>query len=92
MERTIVEKIKTAYAARGIFLVKIHGSQMQVGGIPDLLGCWRGRFVGLEVKQPGEHATPLQSYVLKEIEKAGGLAAVVHSLTEALHFLDTNEE
>lgn len=93
MESSIVEKIQRAFTARGIFLVKIHGSAMQQSGIPDLVGCYNGRFIGIEVKQPGharkdlclrgECASPIQQYTIQEIREAGGVAFVAHSLAEA---------
>lgn len=98
MEATIVGKIQRAFKARGFFLVKIHGSEMQQAGLPDLIGCCNGRFIGLEVKDPGharrdlcarsECATPLQLYTLEEIRSAGGIGVVVHSLAEAEKVLD----
>lgn len=93
MEATTVGKIQRAFRARGVFLVKIHGSEMQQSGIPDLVGCANGRFFGIEVKEPGharkdlcrrgECASPIQQYTLQEIRQAGGVAIVAHSLAEA---------
>lgn len=60
---------------------KIHGDDnFQEVGIPDLLCCYRGRFVGLEVKQPGNSPSPVQMVVLQEIVSAGGIASVVSTL------------
>lgn len=60
------------------------GNPMTMAGIPDLIGCYNGRFVGLEVKRPGKPLTQLQAHTLKRIAAAGGVAAVVHSVEEAL--------
>lgn len=61
-------------------------------GTPDLLGYLlrgprRGTFVGLEVKLPGKKPTAEQLKRRAEIEAAGAIAGVVHSVTEALTFL-----
>lgn len=45
-------------------------------GIPDLVGCVNGRFVGLELKVDSP-VTELQLYVLKKISDAGGFAKIV---------------
>lgn len=78
----------TAIARRlrecGMFVFKVHGGPEQIAGIPDLIVCCDGRFVGLEVKRPGEHATSLQLFTIREIQAAGGTAAVVHAVEEAL--------
>jgi hypothetical protein len=70
--------------------VKIHGSPFQRKGLPDIIGCYRGRFVGLEVKVPGREAevTPLQAHTLSEIRHSGGVAGVVSSPDQAIDLLD----
>lgn len=70
---------------------KIVGDEegFQEAGIPDLLVCYRGRFIGLEVKQPGaeSNVSPRQAHVLSQIEAAGGIIAVVSSVEEAARTL-----
>ena len=55
-------------------------------GSADLIGIAApmGRFVALEVKAPGEHADPHQIAWLDNVRASGGIAAVVHSVEEAL--------
>lgn len=60
---------------------------MQEQGLPDLVNCFMGRFVGLEVKQPGEEPSPKQRQILGEIEAAGGVAAVVTTVEEVAELL-----
>lgn len=62
---------------------KEHGGMYGTAGIPDVIACVNGRFVALEVKRPGNKPTPLQRATLEQIQKAGGLAAVVTSKAEA---------
>jgi Holliday junction resolvase len=62
--------------------VKIHGSEYQERGTPDVLGCWRGRFVAVEFKQPGENPTKIQLKFLNEIVAAGGIVSVVTTVEE----------
>lgn len=52
--------------------------QNQIGiyaqaGVPDLLVCCYGRFVGIEVKRPGQKPKPIQNAFLDAINKAGGI-------------------
>jgi hypothetical protein len=91
LERNILDRIRREFKARGIWLLKVHGSPLQQRGVPDLIGCWRGRFIALEGKVPGEQPTPIQAYRLEEIRRAGGIAECVHSLAEALGVLEGNE-
>lgn len=83
LEAGIVQKIRKAVEKDGGWVLKVHGSPSQVAGIPDLIICWRGLFVALEVKRPGGSATPLQAHTLDEISKAGGSVGVVTSVEEA---------
>ena len=55
-------------------------------GSPDIVGILApsGRFVGVEVKRPGEHPTPEQRAWHRAATNAGALIAVVHSVEEAL--------
>ena len=46
-------------------------------GIPDLLLCINGWFVAIELKIPGEDATPLQKWNLESIAMAGGMGFIV---------------
>ena len=55
-------------------------------GSADLVGLLApsGRFLGLEVKRPGEKPTPAQVQWLDLVRGMGGFAAVVSSVDEAL--------
>jgi len=64
--------------------IKIHGHQFQAAGIPDLVGCCIGRFIGIEVKLPG---TKLQQYWVKLINKCGGHATMVTTVDQAVSFV-----
>jgi hypothetical protein len=47
-------------------------------GVPDVLCCYKGRFVGIECKANGGKATALQIHNLNSIEIAGGVALLVN--------------
>jgi hypothetical protein len=69
---------------------KIHGGDnpFQSVGIPDLLCCFYGRFVGLEAKIPGNKPSAIQRATLRQIEAAGGIARVVYSVEDVDKALD----
>lgn len=68
---------------------KIVGSEesFQEIGIPDLLACYYGRFIGAEVKQPGASLRPAQRVILHEIYEADGVAAVLETVEQAKELL-----
>lgn len=52
-------------------------------GVPDIIACYRGRFVSIECKADGNKPTALQLREMETIAAAGGLAFVVSSVEEA---------
>lgn len=60
---------------------------MQRLGLPDLISCFRGRFLAFEVKVPGEKPTTLQLRTIAEIWAAGGAACAVDNVCDALDLL-----
>ena len=47
-------------------------------GVPDIVGCYKGKFFGIECKAGSNKPTPLQRKNLTDIELAGGIAVVVN--------------
>ena len=47
-------------------------------GVPDIVGCYRGSFFGIECKAGTNKPTPLQQKNLDAITAAGGFALVVN--------------
>ena len=61
---------------------------MYGSGLLDLVGCLEGRFFALEVKVGKGKATERQETTIDRILEAGGIAAVVRSVEEALDVLE----
>ena len=87
-ETKLVEKIMNRLKAEGGFWVKIHGGPMQQSGIPDIIGCYKGRFVGIEVKVGKNTTSKLQDIVLTELTEAGALCGVAYSINDAIYIRD----
>jgi hypothetical protein len=52
----------------------------------DILVCYRGSFVGLEIKRPGGEPTARQVLTMQAIEDAGGQVYVIDSIEKAKTF------
>lgn len=52
--------------------------QKSINGTPDILGCYRGQMVAIEVKTTRGRLSKIQEFKLAEIEKAGGLGLVLN--------------
>ena len=47
-------------------------------GVPDIVACYKGMFIGIECKAGKNKPTPLQNKNLKAITEAGGIATVIN--------------
>ena len=83
LEKDIVAAImRYLKTVPGCFAWKEHGGMYGTSGLPDIICCYCGRFVGLEVKTPDGKVTKLQEVALAKIQSAGGVSAVVRSVDE----------
>ena len=84
LERDVVAAIKKNLISLGgdIFFWKEHGGPYGTSGIPDIICCYKGRFLGLEAKLPGGKLTELQKRTLDKINAAGGIARRVQSVDD----------
>ena len=78
-EKRFEERIKKFLKDEGCWFVKYWGgSQFTKSGIPDLLVCCEGYFIGVEVKATQGKPSELQLYNLKKIEEAGGCSVLLY--------------
>ena len=86
-EAKLSRRIMEALRLEGFFCFKVHGSEFMMAGLPDIIVCANGLFIGLETKMPQSrgNVSPRQTLVHSQIEHAGGTAKVVCSPQEALN-------
>ena len=84
LERDLVAAIKKYLSSLGgdVFFWKEHGEPYGTSGVPDVICCYKGRFLGLEAKLPGGKLTQLQSRAIEKINRAGGIARRVESVAD----------
>lgn len=85
-EQDIQAKIQKYIKAIGGYVVNTITTNR--AGVPDLLCCVKGRFIGIEVKMPGKKASPLQLANGIMIEDAGGFFIVATSVDEVKNFVE----
>ena len=75
-EQQIQKKIIQYLEQEGYYVVKVISASKS--GVPDILTCIEGRFVGIEVKKPETktNVSKLQEYNLDKINEAGGVSTV----------------
>ena len=77
-EKQFENKVKKFLEDEGCFFVKFFANAFTKKGIPDILCCCNGYFVGIETKADDGKPTALQLKKCREIRKAGGFAWVVY--------------
>lgn len=78
-EKNFENRIKGFLKDHGAWHIKYWaGSQFTKAGIPDILACVNGYFVGIEVKGPNGKPSELQIRTIKKIRQAGGFAFVLY--------------
>ena len=89
LEKTIVNNVMAVARSMGYWVMKNHGSQFSVAGLPDVLCIKEGRAVWLEAKRPGEEPTRIQEHRIRELIGVGCPVAVVRSAGDAKAFLES---
>ena len=76
-EGKVKKKVKETLATMGAYYVMPVTGGFGNSGIPDILCCYEGRFIGIECKANGGKPTRLQLSHLSEIEYNGGISFVI---------------
>lgn len=77
-EKIFENKVKLYLKEKGAYFIKTHGDRFSKIGVPDLIVCYKGLFIGIELKASNGKPSELQLYNLREIEKSGGISYLLY--------------
>lgn len=77
-EKTFENRIKDFLKKEGCYFFKFWGTMYTRAGVPDLIACVNGWFVGIEVKSEIGRASEIQLQNISEIHENRGFAVIVH--------------
>lgn len=78
-EKNFEKKVKKFLDAEGCYYVKYWGGGCFTrSGVPDLLVCVNGHFLGVELKAKTGKPSQLQLLNIEQIRKAGGRAIILY--------------
>ena len=77
-EKKFEKDVKAFLKAQGCWYVKTWSNGVQRKGIPDLLVCCNGVFLGVELKCEEGHPSDLQLWNIKKIRMAHGIGIVLY--------------
>ena len=95
-EGKVKKETRAALDALGAWSFMPQGGAFGKGGIPDFIGCYQGKFFGIETKSQAGRLTPLQAKAIEGIKAAGGSAGVIKPSAisthqQVLNILEKNE-
>lgn len=84
LEQDIQKNIIDFLEKNGFLAIKHNNMGIYArAGVPDILACSnQGKFIGIEVKRPGEKPKPIQQAFLDAINKLNGVAFSAVSVEE----------
>lgn len=90
-EGKVKDKVKKLLKKYGIYYCMPLGTSFGKAGVPDILACVYGKFVGIETKAGKGTCTKLQEIEQQRICDSGGLTFVVNenSMDELDEWLDS---
>lgn len=78
-EKNFENRVKKLLKDYGCYYIKYWGGgAFTRSGVPDLLICCNGFFLGVELKAAGGHPSKLQIVNLRKIEEAGGIGILLY--------------
>lgn len=89
-EKRVKDAVKRYLDEIGAWYFSPVSNGMGRHGIPDVIACLNGRFVGIECKAPGRRAntSALQDREIAGINTAGGVAIVVDDVEQLKEVLE----
>lgn len=77
-EKQFENKVKAYLKEQGCWVLKTWSNGIQREGIPDLLVCCNGYFLGIELKAADGKPSALQEWNIDQINKAGGIGIILY--------------
>lgn len=77
-EKNFEKTVKQFLKEQGCWQLKTWSNGVQRSGVPDLLVCCNGYFIGVELKAPTGKPSELQLWNLLKIHEAGGFGWLLY--------------
>lgn len=77
-EKIYENRVRKYLNSIGAWHIKVWGNAFQRSGVPDIIGCIKGKFFALEIKAEKGRPSELQLYEIRKIKESGGYARVLY--------------
>lgn len=85
---TVIQAKIMAYLKEQEILVWRISDNFLMAGFPDLLVCYEGRFIALEVKTKTGKPTHQQEFIMNHINNKKGIAEIVRSVSDVKRIIN----
>jgi hypothetical protein len=86
-EAILTRSVRSLLNATGIFHWKEYQTLGSFPGVSDIIGCYKGRFIAIELKAPKGILSPAQQTFIDRVNTAGGLAFVAKDMDTVIEKL-----
>ena len=76
-EKKVKQKVCAKLKELGAYYFYASTGGYGASGVPDIVACYKGKFIGIECKANGNKATALQQKHLREISMQQGLSLII---------------
>ena len=83
-EKDITTEIRKFLKFKGIFHYKAFQGMGSIRGISDIIGCYKGHFLAIEVKNQTNKLSEHQEAFLDNVRRSGGIAFVARSVNDCI--------
>ena len=87
-ETNLQKKIQSYLVSKGAYEFKVHGSIYMKAGIPDIICCYNGLFLGIECKIGKNKMSKVQEEHRDQILKAKGIHILAYSLDDVKKIIE----
>lgn len=87
-EGRLKAEIRRLLTESGAFWSNVQGGPGSKPGDPDIIACYKGRYVGLEAKSKDGRQSPIQKVRESEIVNAGGIYRIIRTKEEVKEILE----
>jgi hypothetical protein len=89
-EKDLTNQIRSFLKVYGVFHWKQHQGLGSTPGVPDIIGIYKGRFLGIEIKGERGKVSLVQQQFIDLINQHGGIAFVARSVDDVARHLGIN--
>lgn len=91
-EGDLKREIREYLKAKGVYRINVPGGGYGDVGAPDIVACYKGRFIGIEAKVGRNTMSAWQKRHMKGILDAGGIHIEARSLKDVQDVIESLDE